>query len=101
MFFDANARAGDWREQVLHCRDKGVSISRHVTFALAVADLLQLADDVPLMPAVAAAVSVPTRLSDPASVARLKIVAHAAGRAALANEDKRPGCFRQGSATAK
>jgi hypothetical protein len=46
-------------------------------------------------------VSVPTRLSDPASVARLRIVAHAAGRAALANDDKRPGCFRQGSATAK
>ena len=39
MFFDENARAGDWREQVLHCRDKGVSISRQVTFALAVADL--------------------------------------------------------------
>jgi hypothetical protein len=90
MFFDATARAGDWREQVLHCRAKGVSISRHVAFALAVADLLQLADDVPLMPAVAAAVSVPTRLSDPASVARLRIVAHAAGRAALANDDKHP-----------
>jgi hypothetical protein len=90
MFFDENARAGDWREQVLHCRDKGVSISRQVTFALAVADLLQLPDDVPLMPAIAAAVSVPTRLSDPASFARLRAAAHAAGRAALANDAKRP-----------
>jgi hypothetical protein len=90
MFFDVNARVGDWREQVLHCRDKGVSISRQVTFALAVADLLLLPDDVPLMPAVAAAVSVPTRLSDPASIARLRIVAHAAARAALANDDESP-----------
>jgi transposase len=30
MFFDENARAGDWRERVLHCRDKGVSINREV-----------------------------------------------------------------------
>ena len=89
MFFDANTPAGEWREQVVHCRDQGVSISRQVTFALAVADLLQLPDDVPLMPAVAAAVSVPTRLTDPAAIARLRIVAHAAGRAALANDDKR------------
>ena len=86
MFFDENARAGDWREQVLHCQDKGVSISRQVTFALAVADLLQLPDDVPLMPAIAAAVSVPTRLSDPVSFARLRAAALAAGRAALAND---------------
>lgn len=39
MFFDKNARVGDWREQVLHCRDKGVSICRQVTFALAIAEL--------------------------------------------------------------
>jgi len=79
MFFDENARAGDWREQVLHCRDKGVSISRQVTFALAVADLLQLPDEVPIMPAVVAAVSIPARLSDPASIANLRAAAHAAG----------------------
>jgi hypothetical protein len=85
MFFDENARAGDWREQVLHCRDRGVSISRHVTFALAVADLLKLPDDLPLMPAVTAAMLIPACLSDPASLAHLRAVAYAAGRAALAD----------------
>ena len=90
MFFDKNARVGDWREQVLHCRDKGVSICRQVTFALAIADSLQPPDDVPIMPAVAAAVSIPAQLSDPASIANLRAVAYAAGRAALANNDKSP-----------
>jgi hypothetical protein len=88
MFFDENARAGDWREQVLHCRDKGVSINREVAFAVAVADLLQLPDDLPLMPAVTAAMSVPTRLSDRASLAHLRAVAHAAAREALSAADK-------------
>ena len=90
MFFDENARTGDWRERVLHCRDKGVSINREVAFAVAVADLLQLPDDLPLMPAVAAAMSVPTRLSDRASLDHLRAVARAAGRAALADADKHP-----------
>ena len=90
MFYDENARTGDWREKVLHCRDRGVSISRQVTFALAIADLPQLPDDVPLVPAVAAAVSIPAQLSDPASIANLRAVAHAADRAALANNDRSP-----------
>jgi hypothetical protein len=90
MFFDENARAGDWREQVLHCQHKGISISCEVAFAVAVADLLQLPDDLPLMPAVTAAMSVPTRLSDRASVAHLRAVAHAASGAALADADQRP-----------
>ena len=89
MFLDENARAGDWREQVLHCRDKGVSINREVAFVVAVADLLQLPDDLPLMPAVKAAMPLPTRLSDRASLAHLRNVAHAAGRSALADADKR------------
>ena len=90
MFFDENALAGDWREQVLHCRDKGVTINREVAFAVAVADLLQLPDDLPLMPAVTAAMSVPTRLSDRASLAHLRAVAHAAAREALSDADKSP-----------
>ena len=90
MFFDENALAGDWRKQVLHCRDKGISISCEVAFALAVADLLQLPDDLPLMPGVTAAMSVPTRLSDRASLAHLRAVAYAASRAALAGADKSP-----------
>jgi hypothetical protein len=89
VFFDENARAGDWREQVLRCRDRGVSISRQVTFALAVADLLQLPDDVPLIPAIKAAMSIPTRLSDPGSIANLRAVAHAAAHAALVNDNQR------------
>jgi hypothetical protein len=86
MFFDENARAGDWREQVLHRRDRGVSINREVAFVVAVADLLQLPDDLPLMPAVNAAMSVPTRLSDRGSLAHLRDVARAAGRAASADK---------------
>ena len=64
MLFDENALAGNWREEVLHCRNKGVSINREIAFAVAVADLLQLPDELPLMPAVTAAVSIPTRLSE-------------------------------------
>jgi hypothetical protein len=90
MFFDENAPAGDWREQVFHCRDNGVSISRDIAFAVAIADLLQLPDDLPLMPAVNAAMSVPTRLSDRESLAHLRAVARAAGRTALADAHKRP-----------
>jgi hypothetical protein len=90
MFFDENARAGDWRERVLHCRDNGVSINRDIAFAVAVADLLQLPVDLPLMPAVKAVMSVTTRLSDRASLAHLRAVARAAGCEALADADKRP-----------
>ena len=64
MLFNDNTLAGDWRERVFHCRDQGLSIDRETAFAVAVADLLQLPDDMPLMPAVAAAMSIPTRLSD-------------------------------------
>jgi hypothetical protein len=69
MFFDENARTGDWREQVLHCRDQSISINREVAVVVAIADLLKLPDDLPLMPAVTAAMSVPICLSDPASLA--------------------------------
>ena len=68
--------------------DKGVSINREIAFAVAVADLLQLPDDLPLMPAVTAAMCVPTRLSDRASLAHLRAVAHATGREALSDPDK-------------
>ena len=85
MLFDEKARAGDWREQVLHCRDQGIFINRQVAFVIAIADLLKLPDDLPLMPAVTAAMSVPICLSDPASLAHLRAVAYAAGRAALSD----------------
>jgi hypothetical protein len=57
MVLDENARAGDWRKRVLHCRNRGVSLNREVIFALAIADLLKLPDDLPLMPAVKAVMS--------------------------------------------
>ena len=69
MLFNDNTLARDWRERVFDCRDQGLSIDRATAFAVAVADLLQLPDDMPLMPAVTAAMSIPTRLSDRASLA--------------------------------
>ena len=33
MLFDENAVAGDWRKEVLHCRNKSVSINRDIAFA--------------------------------------------------------------------
>ena len=91
MLFDQNTLAGNWREQVLHCRDRGISIDREIVFALAVADLLQLPDDIPLKPAVTAAMFIPVRLSDRASLAHLKALAHTAGRRALGDVDKELG----------
>ena len=91
MLFDENTLAGDWREEVIHRRDKGISTDPETLFALAVADLLELPDDMPLVPAVTAAMPVPVRLSDRVSLAHLKAVAHSAGRRALAGVDKALG----------
>ena len=76
MVFDQNTLAGQWREQVRCCEEQDIALDRDVAFGLAVADLLQLPDDLPLLPAVTAAMSIPTCLRDPASLARLKAVAH-------------------------
>ena len=65
MVFDQNTLAGDWRAQVCYCRENGIAIDRDIAFALAVADLLELPDDLPLMRAVTAAMSTPTCLRDP------------------------------------
>jgi hypothetical protein len=91
VLFDENTLAGDWREEVIHLRERGGPIDRETLFALAVADLLELRDDLPLLPAVWAAMPVPVRLRDPASLTHLKAVAHAAGRSALAGSSKRYG----------
>jgi hypothetical protein len=80
VFFDQNTLAGDWRAQVRYCRENGIALYRDIAFALAVADLLELPDDLPLMPAVTAAMSIPICLGDPASLAYLKAVARSAGR---------------------
>ena len=80
MVFDQNTLAGDWRAQVRYCRENGIAIYRDIAFASAVADLLELPDDLPLMPAVTAAMVVPICLSDRASLTHLKAVARAAAR---------------------
>ena len=80
MFFDENAGAGDWRAQKHYCEEQAIALHRNIAFALAVADLLELPDDLPLMPAVTAALSVPNSFSDAGSLAHLKAVACAAAR---------------------
>ena len=78
VFFDQNTPAGEWRAQARCCEEHNIALHRNIAFALAVADLLQLPDDLPLMPAVTAAMSIPIRLGDPASLAHLRAVARAA-----------------------
>ena len=56
----------------LTCWENGIAIYRDIAFALAVADLLELPDDLPLMPAVTAAMSIPIRPGDPASLTHLE-----------------------------
>jgi hypothetical protein len=48
MVFDQNTLADHWRAQVCHCVENGIAIDRDTAFALAVADLLELPDEMPL-----------------------------------------------------
>ena len=89
VFFDQNTLAGDWRAQVRYCRENGIALYRDIAFASAVADLLQLPHDLPLMPAVTAAMSIPIRLGDPASLAHVRAVARAAARNGQRASDRR------------
>jgi hypothetical protein len=70
--FDQNMLAGEWREQVRRCEERDIALDRDIAFALAVADLLELPDNLPLMPAVTAAITIPMCLRDPASLALLQ-----------------------------
>jgi hypothetical protein len=63
------------------------AVHRNIGFALAVADLLELPDDLPLMAGVTAALSVPICLSYPGSLAHLKAVAHSAAREAMHHQN--------------
>ena len=72
VFFHQNTLAGEWRAQKRCCEEQEVALHRNIAFALAVADLLELPDDLPLMPAVMAALSVPICLGNPGSLAHLK-----------------------------
>jgi hypothetical protein len=82
VFFNPNTLAGEWRAQMRCCEENHVALHRNIAFALAVADVLELPDDLPLMPAVKAALSVPICLNRPGSLARLKAVARSAARGA-------------------
>jgi hypothetical protein len=81
VVFHQNTLAGEWRAQVRCCEEQDIAVHRDIAFALAVADLLELPDDLPLMPAVMATLSMPTCLRDPASLAHLKTVARSAASA--------------------
>jgi hypothetical protein len=69
-------------------RDNGGEVDGNISFALAVADLLELPDDIAFEAAVEAAAKTSTRLDDRASLAHTRLVAIAAGRAALAEARK-------------
>jgi hypothetical protein len=75
--------AATWRAYVSVCRDEGIKLDPHVEFAVTVADLFEVPDDMSLLPAVCAAMATPTRLDDPASMAHTKAIAHAAGHSRL------------------
>ena len=79
---DETILTGVVRAEVSFARDNAVN--RPVAFALAVADLPELPDDTLLLPAVSAALGVPTRLDDPDSREFAREVALAAGYGKLA-----------------
>jgi hypothetical protein len=87
-FDDVETLAGELRAKVSFARDNARPVDDFVAFVLAVADLLEVPDELPVFPAVGAALDVPTRLDDPASLAQTKVIAHAAGRRALASASR-------------
>jgi hypothetical protein len=67
------------RAEVSFARDNGMAVEREVALGLALADFLELPDDTMFVPAVEAANAQPTQMNDPASVARTREIAIAAG----------------------
>jgi hypothetical protein len=78
-FINETTLTGIVRAEVSFARDNGEHVQQELAFALAVADLLQLPDDTLFLPAVCAAMEMPTRLDDTTSVAFTREVALAAG----------------------
>lgn len=78
--FDDTTVAADWRAAMKLAHEIGEPVDRDFQLAMLVADLFEIPDDMPLLPAVCAAMTTPTRLDDPASVARTREIALAAGR---------------------
>jgi hypothetical protein len=79
MLIDETTLTGDVRACVSFARDNGQLVPRDLTWPLAIADLLELPDDTMFVPATCAAMETPTQLTDPASVARTRHIAVAAG----------------------
>ena len=107
MVFDQNTLAGEWREQVRCCEEQDIALDRDIAFALAIADLLELPDDLPLLPAVTAAMSIPTcprsRKSCPPESSGAFFVSHLSGfnmraissrRRMASGRPGRSGCFK-------
>jgi hypothetical protein len=76
---DEDTVTGAVRAEVSFSRDNGQDVPRPVSIALAIADLLELPDDTMFIPATTAAMGTPSQMNDPASLARTRDVAIAAG----------------------
>jgi hypothetical protein len=70
---------GDVRAEVSFARDNGQHVPRALSAALAVADLLELPDDMMFIPATEASMETQIKLNDPTSVAFAREIAMAAG----------------------
>ena len=81
LTIDEKTLTADVRAEVSFARDSGQHVPDDLRFALAVADLLKLPDDTMFVPATTAAMGMPTLLNNPASLARTRDVALAAGYA--------------------
>lgn len=77
--FDESTYTADIRAHVSICRENGIEVDRMMEFTLHIANWLRLPDDTLFIPAVGAAMATPTQLDDPASVARTREIAIAAG----------------------
>jgi hypothetical protein len=64
---DDTTLTGVVRAEVSFARDNGKPVAPEVASALAIADLLELPDDTRFVPTVGQAMSMPTRLDNPAS----------------------------------
>ena len=84
MEVDETTLTGIVRAEVSFARDNEIDVDPDLSLALAVADLLRLPDDTMFVPAVAAAMKMPTRLDDKESLAFTSKLACAAGYGKLA-----------------
>jgi hypothetical protein len=79
MIIDETTLTGIVRAEVSFARDNGLPVPKELAWPLAVADLLELPDDTLFITATTAAMETPTQMNDPASIARTRDIALAAG----------------------